>query len=79
MREVTQQCILIARLTIATRSLFISSLFVQNVSKSWKTKHSCIELFIVFGMFTHSRWCCLQRCECSMHNCTFLSFEVLYN
>ena len=25
--------------------------------------HSHIE-FTVSGMFTHSRWCCLQRCEC---------------
>ena len=61
---------------VLTRSSFISSLLVQNNSKKWKTKHSCIGLFTVSGMFTHSMWCCLQRCEHSMHNCTLLSFEV---
>ena len=52
-------------------------------AKIWKVENevekrnpSCIELFTVSGMLTHSRKCCLQKCEQSMHNCTLLSFEV---
>ena len=68
---------------LATRSCSLSHLylcsigkwFVQDTSK-WnpKLKCSCIQLFTVSGiisMLTHSRWFCLQKCEHSMHKCTY--------
>ena len=27
---------------------------MQNISKKWKTKRSCIELFTVSGMYVHT-------------------------
>ena len=72
-RAYTSWCFLIAKLA---SHWIVFSLACKMPQKNRKLKHSRMELFTVSGMLIHSRWCCLQRGERSMHNCTLFSLEV---